>query len=70
MNSKGEKYKVPVGARDLMIIAGISQDKLNVSLGKPTTISSTQSTTRDKLKELKKAALEVSADNNVVGIED
>ena len=53
-----------------MIIAGISQDKLNVSLGKPTTISSTQSTTRDKLKELKKAALEVSADNNVVGIED
>ncbi len=69
VNAKGE-YKVPVAARDLMIIAGVSQDKLNLSLGKPTSISTRAelNSSVDKLAALKKAGR--AALEKVVSIED
>ena len=58
VSSKGELYKVPVSGRDMTIMVGTFQDKLNVSRGKPTSISAVASQTiSDKLEMLKQAAL-------------
>ena len=69
-NSKGELYRIPVSARDLIIVGGTAQDKLRVSLGLPTIISAKaeQNSTKNKLEDLKKAVSGNSADV-VVGIE-
>ena len=70
VNSRGERYRVPVSCRDLVVTVGVCQDKLNLSMGKPTSIDSTQRqvTTKDKLERLKAAVTGVDADN-VVQIE-
>ncbi len=59
VNSKGKLYKVPVSLRDLTIAVGTMQDKLNISRGKPTSISATASgqSLAEKMEELGQAAL-------------
>jgi len=53
----GELFKVPVSARDLMMVTGTSQDKLRISHGQPTSISGkAEVSTKDRLEELKNAA--------------
>ena len=58
VNTKGELFKVPVSLRDLTIAVGTMQDKLNISQGKPTSISAVAGQSIiDKLEVLKQAAL-------------
>ena len=58
VNSKGEKYRVKVSARDTAVILGICTEKYSLSLGLPTKISSQAKvdSTVDRLQELKDAA--------------
>ena len=58
VNTKGELFKVPVSLRDLTIAVGTMQDKLNISQGKPTSISAVAGQSiSDKLETLKQTAL-------------
>jgi hypothetical protein len=58
VNTKGELYRVPVSGRDMTIMVGTFQDKLNVMRGKPTSISATAGQSiSDKMEALKQAAL-------------
>ncbi len=59
VNNKGELYKVPVSGRDMTIMVGTFQDKLNVSRGRPTSISTTASGQgiAEKMEAFKQAAL-------------
>ncbi len=58
VNTKGELFKVPVSLRDLTIAVGTMQDKLNISQGKPTSISAVAGQSiSEKLESLKQAAL-------------
>ena len=76
INANGEAYRVPVSGRDMVIIVGTCQDKLNLSQGKPISISARaeQISTPDRLKELKQAGIDSGAvatgSNKVVNIED
>jgi len=58
VNTKGELYRIPVSGKDMTIMVGTFQDKLNVMQGKPTSISAVagQSIT-EKLESLKQTAL-------------
>jgi hypothetical protein len=64
---QGKPVKVPVKARDLAVVGGISQDKARVQLGQPTSISSN---TTEKLAALaehfRKLASEKTVDGEVV----
>ena len=55
-----EEYRQGISGRDAATILGIATDKLNLSLGKPTSISgnTAQSSVQDKLSQLRKAAVE------------
>ncbi len=58
VNSKGELFKVPVSLKDLTIAVGTMQDKLNISQGKPTSISAVAGQSiAEKLETLKQTAL-------------
>ena len=59
VNTKGELYKVPASLRDLTIAVGTMQDKLNISRGKPTSISGQASGMGigEKMEALKQDAL-------------
>lgn len=56
---QGEERRVPQKSLDLAKVMGITMDKLNLLRGKPTSISGKQeTTTRDRLEELKSLASE------------
>ena len=58
VNTKGELYGIPVSGKDMTIMVGTFQDKLNVMQGKPTSISAVAGQSiSDKLEVLKQAAL-------------
>ena len=57
LNKDGIEIRVPLKALDLAKIVGICQDKLNITRGKPTSISAKAvDTASDKLAELRQAA--------------
>lgn len=56
LNDRGEEARLPLKAKELAVIVGICQDKLNIVRGKPTSISGKVETVTDKLAELREAA--------------
>ncbi len=58
--------KVPVGARDAMIIAGISYDKLRLERGDPTALIIHQSESSEALRQIAKEEIQNSKMKNVV----
>ena len=58
VTTKGEKIRVLMSGKDINIMTGTMYDKLNISRGRPTSISAAanQATANEKLEALKKAA--------------
>lgn len=72
LNRKGKQVRVPVGARDLALIAAISFDKRQIIRGEPTSIRGARKTAEDRANELrgkaKKKDPPASASGNVTPI--
>ena len=71
VTTKGEKIRVLMSGKDINIMIGTMYDKLNISRGRPTSISAAanQASTADKLEALKKAALKQQDELRQAGID-
>ena len=63
----GAEYRQAVKAIDLAKIMGITQDKLSISMGKPTSISAKAESTKDRLEELRALMGEMSTRGEIAG---